>query len=160
MPMYRLTDDNDLEVHAVRRISHQVANSLTEARGDGLVWKQGLDPSHQKPVRSLHQIVRSLDTEGFDEHAMNVVNRFMHHRVNHIKRSQDHYEKARKLFAEFMSQHTVEDRKVVGRFMSAQCGRSFEAGLRLGMTGHYAEHALSEDTGNPDGESLDNTVST
>ena len=60
-------------------MSHDAANLLNAELGDDQQWKRGLQ--HEKtsspPIGTLHQITRSLDTEGFNQHSLQVIERFL-----------------------------------------------------------------------------------
>ena len=81
MPYYRLVDQETGESVALRRMSHDAANLLNAELGDDQQWKRGLQ--HEKtsspPIGTLHQITRSLDTEGFNQHSLQVIERFLNH---------------------------------------------------------------------------------
>ena len=83
MPYYRLVDQETGESVALRRMSHDAANLLNAELGDDQQWKRGLQ--HEKtsspPIGTLHQITRSLDTEGFNQHSLQVIERFLNRDV-------------------------------------------------------------------------------
>ena len=137
MPHYRLVDQETGESVALRRMSHDAANLLNAELGDDQQWKRGLQ--HEKtsspPIGTLHQITRSLDTEGFNQHSLQVIERFLNHHSFILAKHRQAFRRLKKRFAAFMRPCPENERQMVGRFIAAQCGHSFEAGLRLGMTG-------------------------
>ena len=79
MPYYRLVDQETHKSVSVRRMSHEVAALLNSELGDDQQWKRGLEdegPS-DSPVGTLNKITRSLDTEGFNQHSLQVIERFL-----------------------------------------------------------------------------------
>ena len=141
MPYYRLVDQETGESVALRRMSHDAANLLNAELGDDQQWKRGLQ--HEKtsspPIGTLHQITRSLDTEGFNQHSLQVIERFLNHHSFILAKHRQAFRRLKKRFAAFMRPCPENERQMVGRFIAAQCSHSFEAGLRLGMTGRLMD---------------------
>ena len=157
MPYYRLVDQFSRKSVSVRRMSHEVAallNTQLGELGDDQQWKRGLEdegPS-DSPVGTLNKITRSLDTEGFNQHSLQVIERFLNHHSFILEKKRRTFRQLKKRFAEFMRHCPENDRRMVGRFIAAQCGHSFEAGLRLGLTGRLM------DVGDPDDGVEDDVV--
>ena len=122
-------------------MSHDAANLLNAELGDDQQWKRGLQ--HEKtsspPIGTLHQITRSLDTEGFNQHSLQVIERFLNHHSFILAKHRQAFRRLKKRFAAFMRPCPENERQMVGRFIAAQCSHSFEAGLRLGMTGRLMD---------------------
>ena len=146
MPYYRLVDQETLKPVSVRRMSHEVAALLNSELGNDQQWKRGMEDegSSDSAVGTLNKITRSLDTEGFSQHSLQVIERFLNHHSFILEKKRRTFRQLKKRFAEFMRHCPENDRRMVGRFIAAQCGHSFEAGLRLGLTGRLM------DVGDPD----------
>ena len=143
MPYYRL-EDSDGNVYKIRSMRHEVAARLNEDRtpeekDEGLRWIHGLDRHGERAFGSLTPLLRFLDLEGFGEHSVNTINRFLDARAKEEERRRERYHALKTEWRDFMREQPKEVRQMVGRFMAMECGASFAQGLRFGMAGKLAE---------------------
>ena len=154
MPYYRLVNRETGESVALRRMSHDAANLLNAELGDDQQWKRGLDAegTSSPPIGTLHQITRSLDTEGFNQHSLQVIERFLDRHSYILAKHRQAFRRLKERFSAFMGPCQESDRQMVGRFIAAQCGHSFEAGLRLGITGSLMDVGDANDSEEDDAD--------
>ena len=143
MPYYQLVDTVDGTVSEVKHMDYDVANILNQQRTDNKRWFKGLaHKSKKNPVGTLNRVLRTLGTQGFDEYSINTINQWLQRDTNKRIKKQKEVNKINDLFSEFMSQQTLENRKLVGKFISLQAGNTFEAGLRLGLSERISNNSL------------------
>ena len=74
LPPYRDKDKRHFDDQAnVSRDCGHLDGTLDE----GQEWKAGLDGGQGNPIKTLHHILRNLDTEGFNEHSLHVIERYL-----------------------------------------------------------------------------------
>ena len=134
MPWYRKVDTTTGETTGVRHMSYEVARLMNEQETDGVQWQIGLSPGGKPAVGSIVHLFRGLDTEGFNEHSVNVIQQWLDQGVKSKAREREAYHKIRDQFAAFMTDQPIEIRNMVGRFIAKQCGASFKAGLHAGVS--------------------------
>ena len=138
MPLYRLIDTETQETVKFRTMDHEAAHVLNAELGDAgesQRWVRGLNQTGYKPrTKSLTGILRSLDTEGFNEHSVNVVEKWLRQRGKDSRRDNESLSVLRKAFTKIVKPLVAEDRKTVGRFIGKQAARMFEAGVNIGMS--------------------------
>lgn len=144
MAYYRLID-GDEKVYQVRRMNFEVANALNKERDDDLWWERGLgNESKTSKIKSGNVILRGLDMEGFNEHSMNTVNRWFRTNAHHAIRLEEEFDWAKDAFADIMRDQPPETRRIVGKFMSMQVARCFQAGVKIGLAGRVVDDELDE----------------
>ena len=148
MPLYRLVDADTEDVLKIRRMSHETARHLNEGMEDGREWRRGLSDEKVRPVRSLHDVLRGLDTEGFNSHSINVIERYLDQEASELSEGRRRYHSVKERFRNGMKTVSPEQKQTIHAFISLQCSHSFRAGLRLGITEHTvaAEMGKAEDT--------------
>ena len=78
-------------------------------------------------------IARFLKSEGFSEHAQNVVEKYWVHNILN-GRAKSRYRKLDVEFSEIMGKLTDAEKLIVGKWISSHKAMSFDAGLRIGLT--------------------------
>lgn len=153
MPLYRLEEIKTKKVRRVRRMSHEVARALNDELAtleDGTRWRRGIqDDKEHKQVNNLAPVFRFLDLEGFGDHHVQEINRFLKREAVEVTKRERSFEAIYKRFRDTVRFLPEEDRKAVGKFISSQCGRSFAAGLRLGMAAAMTAGALEPEAHGP-----------
>lgn len=140
MPWHRLVDQETGKTLQVRRVNRDVARLWNkELDPSKRQWEFGLDRKARSPVGSLSQILRNLDTEGFDDHSIHTIESWMRRHASENAKNAEQYEKLRSAFAGVMRTLSRKDRKTVGRFMTKQSRNSFDAGLRAGLAAYMCE---------------------
>lgn len=145
MPLYRLVNEDTEEVLKIRRMSHETARHLSEGVEEGREWRRGLSDEKVRPVRSLHQVLRGLDTEGFNSHSINVIERYLDQEASELSEGRRRYHSVRDRFRNVMKTVSPEQKQAIHAFISLQCSHSFRAGLRLGITEHIVAAELEEE---------------
>ena len=146
MPYFRLADNETGDVKEVRRMDKSVASKLNETAENGHRWRMGLEVNGSpNPIRSITQLTRLLDTEGFGEWHLNAIQRHLDYEANAAVRQRDQFDKLRERFKEVCAPLPEADRKVIGKFIAKQHGHAFTTGLRLGLTGGIAADALEHE---------------
>ncbi len=146
MPYFQLIDPIDNSVSEVKFMDFEVANLLNKNRTDNKKWIRGLAlQSQNNSVGSLTRVLRELGTENFNQYSVQTINRWLEREKNKKIKAQNEFKKVRDLFAEFMSQQSPKNRKLVGKFISLQAGNTFKAGLRLGLAGRLTVDELDDD---------------
>lgn len=137
MANYTLINPETQEILKVRKMDREVAEILNEERMDGFVWKRGLTRKEGVGPRpkSIAPLLRFLDIEGFNEHTMNNINRFLAQEAKDLARGRERRKEAQSQWSAFMREQSPEIRKMAGRFISMECGNSFAQGIRVGL-GH------------------------
>ena len=94
------------------------------------------DRNQKRPqINSVVAIARLLDGDGFTEHVANQVRRYWNHCVAPTDRQRERWAKKEKTFKETVSPHLTDAQKTaLGEFITLQEKRSFDAGLRIGLT--------------------------
>lgn len=147
MAFYRL-QHKDGRVNKVRRMTDEVARALnSELDADEWQWCKGLDDDSHQELRSVTPLLRSLDTEGFDEHSLNMITRYLRKKAKLQAKEQKSYDATLEQYRTFMRTQPPEVRQLVGRFMTEQCKRSFNTGLVLGLSGKATRDALDDEGG-------------
>ena len=147
MPNYRLVDKTTNKVLLIRKMSPEVAEYKNdELAEEGLTqWLPGLGDSNTRQIRSLHQVLRSLDTEGFNEHSLHVIENYLDQEAKDKTHAVARYDVKKAEFVEVMRGLLDDrDRQAVNAFIAAQAALSFGAGIRLGLTGHLAGEAIED----------------
>ena len=144
MPYYHLKDEQG-NIKALRKMDHEIADIMNNELTDGSKWFRGLGDDSVKNVRSATQILRGLNTEGFNEHSMNVVNNWIAtiHKDN-VKRM-ERYKKIKDEYRASVKNLSSKDRQAIGKFLGAETGRSFYAGIMLGLSGRVVNDYFEED---------------
>ena len=138
MSYYQLKNPTTGEVKSLRRMDRVSAHFLNKERDDDFKWQPGLDnmeSSLPPGGKSITPLLRLLDTEGFSEHHVNIIDRWMRKRKTSRRERSRALENLTKRFAEFMREQPRSVRKMVGRFMGAHHAQVFEAGLSIGLSG-------------------------
>ena len=150
MGKYRLQDIETREVKQIRDMSYEVANYLNEElldEGSTTRWIKGLggDEKRSKDVRSLHNLLRNLDTEGFNEYSIHTIERYLDYHAKEKAFQREKYHQVKEEYKQSVFDLDYDTRKAISKFITMQCGHSFQAGLQLGMTSHYLQDAIEED---------------
>ena len=151
MPYYQLKNQETGEIKAVRRMDKTLSELLNQNRpnneNDGFLWIRGLEQdSKSNPTNSLTKVLRGLDTEGFSEYHYNIIEKFWARDAYQALKRQEFYNNAKEKFIKYMKDQPPEVRSAIGRFMSLRAGKSFDAGVRIGLSGRLVE----EEGGNDD----------
>lgn len=147
MSLHTLVDKATGKVLSVRDMSPEVAEylndeiSVTEHAGKR-EWQRGLGGRKQRQVKSLHHIARTLDTEGFSEYTLHTIEDFLKQEVKDKASRMAQYQETKAQFVEVVRNMHEDDRKAISKFITAQASISFNAGMRIGLTGHHASEIL------------------
>ena len=144
MPYYHLRDEQG-EIKALRQMDHEVAHLLNKELTDGSKWYRGLAEPNKKSVKSLVQILRGLDTEGFNEHSTNVIDSWLDNVHKDTAKRSKKFKSIKKAYIESTKHLPPKDRQAIGAFIGAEAGRSFYAGLMLGLSGRVVNDYLEEE---------------
>ena len=145
MAYYRLMDPETKQTFEIKRLDAEAARVLNGQRDDGLLWRRGLDRTGQQPTGTLTKVLRTLSAETFNEHSMNVIQRWLNKEAGQQQKARLEFHRLHRRFSDAMATQPEAFRKLVGSFIGKQNGYAFEAGLRLGMAGHYLDHLGTAD---------------
>ena len=144
MPLYRLVDTDTEEVLKIRRMSHEAARHLNESVTESRQWIRGLSDDGVKPIKSLHQVLRSLDTEGFSDRSINIIEQYLDFEAKRRVGQREHFHRAKDNFRKVMREMSEADKRAVHAFIRTICGHSFHAGIQLGISGQLAMRELGD----------------
>ena len=133
MALYRLENTETGEVKRLQQLDRDSVKLMKVE--PPWVWKKGLPKSVGKPaVGSLTHVLRLMDCEGFTDHTLNQIQKFtLRDEKQTAARSAARLETKRK-FSELMREQSLDHRKTVTKFITTQCGMSFQAGIKVGLS--------------------------
>lgn len=83
-------------------------------------------------IKSSVVIAKLLDSEGFNEHVQNMVERYWLHTVNAAARKK--HRRLDRDITEMCKKLTDGEKLILGKFISMHKAMSFQTGLRIGLT--------------------------
>ena len=135
MPLCRLVDTDTDGVLKIRRMSHEAVRHLNENVTEGRQWIQGLSDSGGQPLKSLHHVLRSLDTDGFSDWSINIIEQYLEFEAKQRVGHREHFHRAKDNLRKVMREMSEADRQAVHAFIRTVCGQSFHAGNTAGHHG-------------------------
>lgn len=102
-----------------------------------------IHPTKKKSYKSGAVIAKLLSTEGFTEHLANMIDVYWRHAAGFTPGQRKQYVELQQEFGEIMSELSVGDRMVVGKFIGYQAKSKFDTGLKIGL-GAFASRNAQE----------------